>query len=262
MDMTTQLEQIRREYETNNARFAEQVMVVLDGHGLGELVRKKLNGHAVPEPAATPAKPTPATKATQPKATVKAGVRSCKVPGCGKKHLAKGFCGLHWSRDNRGVPLDGPVSRKKPAPPPKRTVAASGRGCSFAGCKQPHKAKGLCNAHYLQSLRGAGGCTPRAEKERAHVAAVADDKEHRPAKAPHGMEPANQVLTNGQKSGQLGNPTKFVGAHAPDKHPDCEVYANCLEYAYDQRWLQWSCAGCSGPGVQNMRGEARYGGAA
>lgn len=62
--------------------------------------------------------------------------RLCSIPGCGKKHLASGWCSAHYSRNRRhGDPLSSAV------PTPKRF-------CAIEGCDRPYEARGYCNNHY------------------------------------------------------------------------------------------------------------------
>lgn len=62
--------------------------------------------------------------------------RLCSIPGCGKRHLAKGWCLTHYTRwHRRGDPLS--LAPAKPE-----------RLCSIEGCGRKHEANGFCNGHY------------------------------------------------------------------------------------------------------------------
>lgn len=67
--------------------------------------------------------------------------QSCDVPGCGRPHSARGYCGTHYKRWRRGGPVAGPIA------PPREPV------CSIRGCGRPHRARGLCYLHYNQARR-------------------------------------------------------------------------------------------------------------
>jgi hypothetical protein len=34
------------------------------------------------------------------------GQRVCTQPGCGRKHVARGWCALHYMRDRQNTPMD------------------------------------------------------------------------------------------------------------------------------------------------------------
>lgn len=72
--------------------------------------------------------------------------RLCSVEGCGKHHLARGFCSAHY-RQHRLDPQ---------------------RPCSINGCDKPARTKGFCTTHYARVLRHGsplgGGTTPGAPR--------------------------------------------------------------------------------------------------
>jgi hypothetical protein len=66
---------------------------------------------------------------------------------------------------------------------------------------------------------------------------------------------AGQMLRSPRKKGRkkdlLGCPVPVATSHASDKDlrcPDCTAYGACMDYALAQRWKNWSCRGCRGPG--------------
>lgn len=69
-------------------------------------------------------------------------IRKCSVEGCGKKHLAKGYCDLHYDRFRKyGDPL-------------KITRNIFNNGvCSVKGCDGKYRAKNYCGKHYDQELK-------------------------------------------------------------------------------------------------------------
>ena len=71
--------------------------------------------------------------------------RTCSVEGCGDKHLALGYCVMHYQRYKNGIPFSKP---RKPMPKVEQK-------CLIEGCNRKHKARGLCKAHYNRAQRGA-----------------------------------------------------------------------------------------------------------
>jgi hypothetical protein len=75
----------------------------------------------------------------------------CAVAGCGRKHLAKGFCGMHYQRLwAHGDPLNSLIDR------------GGERGCSTKGCTFQHYGKGLCRRCYWRAYRRARGLRQKA----------------------------------------------------------------------------------------------------
>jgi hypothetical protein len=106
----------------------------------------------------------------------------CRVPGCGRAHYSRGYCKRHYtqvSRHGRTTPerergkarlcnapgctradCSGDYCRKH-----ARQIKVHGRLtperehqrhppiCSYPGCKNPHRAKGLCKKHYAREHR-------------------------------------------------------------------------------------------------------------
>jgi hypothetical protein len=68
--------------------------------------------------------------------------RICSVEGCGRIHVAKGFCRSHYQRF---VPK---TDRRI-----KRTPDEL-RYCRVTGCDRPYYAKGYCHTHHVRALRG------------------------------------------------------------------------------------------------------------
>jgi hypothetical protein len=60
--------------------------------------------------------------------------KRCSVPGCQRKHKAKGLCNKHYIRQTRTGAWVKPKKDKKK--------------CSEEGCGADAVAKGLCNKHY------------------------------------------------------------------------------------------------------------------
>lgn len=80
----------------------------------------------------------------------------CSVESCERKHVARGYCTLHYERSRSGIPFDQPL---RPVMP--------NRGCLVPDCGNRHKAKGYCQAHYYRFTRGLSTDPPvRVEQER------------------------------------------------------------------------------------------------
>lgn len=66
--------------------------------------------------------------------------RTCSINGCDGKHLARGFCDMHYKRIERyGNPND--------------KGRHSWRGCSEADCTNKHRGRGLCEMHLSRVRR-------------------------------------------------------------------------------------------------------------
>lgn len=68
----------------------------------------------------------------------------CSVPGCGRKHSAKGFCGAHYRRNSEGRNMDTPIT----------TPGRATEKCLVDSCQGRHEAKGLCRRHYVRQQSG------------------------------------------------------------------------------------------------------------
>ena len=68
--------------------------------------------------------------------------RICEIPGCGRRHEARGLCESHYARWKR----TGDARPDDPLTP----ASESGRLCSVDGCARPHLKNGYCNAHALR----------------------------------------------------------------------------------------------------------------
>lgn len=83
--------------------------------------------------------------------------RICSVEGCGKPHLARGWCAAHLKRWRKhGDPM---ICKK----------AKRGPVCEVDGCERPHHALGFCSKHshrYARHGDPLGGGTPQGEPER------------------------------------------------------------------------------------------------
>lgn len=64
-------------------------------------------------------------------------MRVCSIEGCGRRYLAKGYCGRHYQRMVNLGSADAPVQFRDPD-----------RGCSVDGCGEKHRAHGFCTLHY------------------------------------------------------------------------------------------------------------------
>jgi hypothetical protein len=70
--------------------------------------------------------------------------RKCSIPECGRRHVAHGWCGLHYGKAWRGSP-DPSVDRRRWKRP--------SRPCSVVGCDKAHYSLGFCETHYGRSRR-------------------------------------------------------------------------------------------------------------
>jgi hypothetical protein len=73
-------------------------------------------------------------------------MRRCSVPGCGRKHMAKGYCTGHYNRIvTKTTNPDAPMPHK--------------RQCRFPDCPNEIEGYGFCEYHG-GSRRGGGGWKP------------------------------------------------------------------------------------------------------
>lgn len=76
--------------------------------------------------------------------------RTCDVPGCERRHLARSYCAMHYQR------------WKKHGDP---EFVEQERGCSVGGCGNKHFGRGYCNTHWRRLARtGTTDATPRVRK--------------------------------------------------------------------------------------------------
>ena len=71
--------------------------------------------------------------------------RTCAVDGCQRRAVAACLCDAHRQRAAKGaLRLEEPIAPRRP-----------GALCSRPNCRRPHKAHGLCSAHYMAGRRAA-----------------------------------------------------------------------------------------------------------
>jgi len=61
-------------------------------------------------------------------------MKTCMLEDCSQKHLAQGYCSMHYTRLRKGTDLSAP-----------RIGTLS---CSIPNCKEKYRASGYCAAHY------------------------------------------------------------------------------------------------------------------
>ena len=94
-------------------------------------------------PRGEPRRP-PSTHASRRRATVK--TRTCSYvhesgAECGRRHLARGYCALHYQRGWRGSSMGAAIEEH-----------VHHTGCRY--CNRKHHANGLCKIHYTRARRG------------------------------------------------------------------------------------------------------------
>lgn len=70
-------------------------------------------------------------------------LRLCTFEGCGRPHIAKGYCWGHYKQLRSGKPL-APLTGRR----------SSGRTCTFEECDRPVSTGDHCHAHNQQLRRG------------------------------------------------------------------------------------------------------------
>lgn len=92
------------------------------------------------------------------------GEQVCSVPGCERKHYARGFCGTHYKRQRTGRDPFGPRLNNNGLP------RGSVRTCSVEGCDGKHQAQGYCNLHYMRLRKfGSAEATGKWVRGDGHV---------------------------------------------------------------------------------------------
>lgn len=67
----------------------------------------------------------------------------CTYPDCGRKHVARGWCHVHYELERAGEPMR-----------PIKQYGKRDPVCSYDGCGQKTAAVGLCTGHYRQKALG------------------------------------------------------------------------------------------------------------
>ena len=79
-------------------------------------------------------------------------MKKCKHPGCDRKHLAKGYCILHYYRMRRGCGMNG-------------TTKNIDKKCEHHNCERPVLAKGYCGMHYQRMINGGDMDVPKTTNQ-------------------------------------------------------------------------------------------------
>lgn len=187
--------------------------------------------------------------------------RTCDVPECERKHYARGWCTLHYSRWFHHGSTDRP-QRKRPVAPP----------CTADNCEKPAADRGLCPTHWhhwkvhgtteipVQPL-GSNANTVDPSPKRPARAKVSVPLQRNPASCRSegcGKKPVAKGLCSWhyQLTRDARQPACSVdGCEAPERAKG--LCAN--HYAYKRRHgvltPQFTCEGCHGqfPGRPNTR---------
>ena len=70
-------------------------------------------------------------------------MKTCSVEGCTRKYLAKGFCGMHYERNRRGLPMTATSLR----------IPRAGQSCEVDGCGRDYYSGGFCGLHYERNRK-------------------------------------------------------------------------------------------------------------
>lgn len=94
--------------------------------------------------------------------------KSCSYPGCSKRYVSSGYCGVHYTRAKEGRPMDGPtpkilICRKEGCWAERKSsrhpycLPHSVRLCKVEGCDLPTRTKhsSLCQVHRDHKYLGA-----------------------------------------------------------------------------------------------------------
>lgn len=123
-----------------------------------------------------------------------ADTRLCSIPGCGNRHVARGWCKMHYQRwRSNGDPL---ISQHE--------VPDT---CTVDGCDRPYFGRGYCNAHYKRWRRHGSpteGYVPRDEG-RKWLDAHKDHQDNGCLTFPYSL--------NAKGYGQIGVDYKRLEAH-------------------------------------------------
>lgn len=76
----------------------------------------------------------------------------CKMVGCERETVSRGFCGRHYAQMQRGLIDENGGALREPKRVPLKFQPATCRG---EGCADPVKTAGWCNKHYLRFRSGS-----------------------------------------------------------------------------------------------------------
>lgn len=91
-----------------------------------------------------------------------ATTKKCSVNGCGKQHLAKGYCSTHYSRKHRGQKITAPL----------RCAPKESDICSVEGCKRVHAGLGFCGTHLYRYKNGLDVTAPVRQQKNVELSHI------------------------------------------------------------------------------------------
>lgn len=121
--------------------------------------------------------------------------------------------------------------------------------CQFDGCARPHKARGLCQTHYAQWMRGFE-CTAIRSRQRAKPPECIEEGCAEPVKAKGLCKTHYQrLLRHGHtKYTDRKKPARICMIDGCDNH----LYAKNLCHAHYAKQRKWSAAGVDAARYQEM----------
>lgn len=121
--------------------------------------------------------------------------------------------------------------------------------CQFDGCTRPHKARGLCQTHYSQWMRGSEFTAIRS-RQRNKLPECTEDGCHEPVKAKGLCKMHYQrLLRHGHtKYMDRKKPARICMIDGCDNH----LYAKDLCHAHYAKQRKWSAAGVDAARYQEM----------
>lgn len=147
-------------------------------------------------------------------------MRICSVEGCGRRHIAKGYCSGHYQRWKYGADIHTPV----------RDYRFYDGTCAAKGCENPSRRSGYCVVHVSRLIRTGDACEDVPIRVPSIHDAVGERAVHERCKRLWGSAirytcvkcegPANDWAYDGTDPDQLYGPTSTSSKVFYSRYPE------------------------------------------